>query len=115
MPLTSHSLALVVGDTWGEKVQKAKRGLRNNVKCCFLNVAHKQNQARASHPDFNQEFQELVQDDSLILPRGWFKIVDRRNRISFVRPETWEFDNQRIYTEIYSDRIIHGTKCDLFD
>ena len=46
------------------------------------------------------EFQELVKDDSLVLPKGWFKIVDRQSKVSFVRPERWEFDNQRIYTEI---------------
>ena len=99
-PLTSRSLALVVRDTWGEKVKRGKRGPRDNVKRSFVNVAHKQNPARASDPDLNQEFQELVQDVSLILPKGWFKMVDRQNRISFVRPEKWEFDNQRVYTEI---------------
>ena len=99
-PLTSHTLAVVVRDTWGETVKKGQRGPRHNRKRCFVNVAHKQNPARASDPDLNQEFQELVQDDSLILPKGWFKIVDRQNRVSFVRPEMWEFDNQRIYTEI---------------
>ena len=99
-PLTSRSLALVVRDTWGEKVKRGKRGPRDNVKRCFVNVAHKQNPARASDPDLNQEFQELVQDVSLILPKGCFKMVDRQNRISFVRPEKWEFDNQRVYTEI---------------
>ena len=100
VPLTSHTLALVVRDTWGEKVKKVRRGPRNNRKLSLLNVAHRQNQARGLDPDLTQEFQELVQDDSLILPKGWFKIVDRQNRVSFVRPETWEFDNQRIYTEI---------------
>ena len=100
VPLMSHTLTLVVRDTWGEKVKKVKRGPRNNQKLALLNVAHKQNQARDLHPDLNQEFKELVQDNSLILPKGWFKIVDRQNRVSFVRPETWEFDNQRIYTEI---------------
>ena len=100
VPLVSHTLAMVVRDTWGEKVKKVKRGPRNNQKPSLLNVAHKQNQARGLDPDLNQEFQELVQDYSLILPKGWFKIVDRQNRVSFVRPETWEFDNQRIYTEI---------------
>ena len=100
VPLSSHTLAVAVRDTWGEKVKKIRRGPRNNQKVCFLNVALKQNQARALDPDLTKEFQELVQDDSLILPKGWFKIVDRQNRISFVRPEMWEFDNQRIYTEI---------------
>ena len=100
VPLTSLSLALIVRDTWGEKIKKARRGPRNNQKLCFLNVAHKRYQARPSDPDLTQEFHELIQNDSLILPKSWFKIVDRQNRVSFVRPETWEFDNQRIYTEI---------------
>ena len=100
VPLTAQTLGLTVRDTWGEKVKKVKRGPRLNQKYCFMNVARKQYQERHSDPDLTHEFQELVKDDSLILPKGWFKIVDRPSKVSFVRPETWEFDNRRIYTEI---------------
>lgn len=100
LPLTPFSLGLIVRDTWGERVKKARRGPRHNQKLCYVNVAHKQYQARHLDPDLTHEFQELVKDDSLVLPKGWFKIVDRQSKVSFVRPERWEFDNQRIYTEI---------------
>lgn len=93
-------LGLIVKESWGEKVKKVRRGSRSDRKNFFLNVAHKQCTVRSSEQDLTLEFEELAKDDSFILPKGWFKIVDSQHKISLVHPEAWEFDNQRIYTEI---------------
>ncbi|KAL9955785.1 hypothetical protein ACROYT_G037164 [Oculina patagonica] len=88
------SLGAILKDVWGEKVKRAGR------KRCFSNIACRQYPVRSSDLDLAHEFVDLAKDNSLLLPKGWFKIVDSQSKVSFVHPETWEFDGQRIYTEI---------------
>ena len=92
--------SMLLNDIWGGKVKKVRRGHRINRKRFYLNVACKQTQVRPCDYDLTVGFEQLTKDDVFILPKGWFKIVDNPYRICFVRPETWEFDNQRIYTEM---------------
>ena len=97
--LNPVSLGFTVKDIWSGKVKKVKKGPRLDRKPSLLNVACKRYQGRSSDVDMTHKFEELAKDDSFT-PKGWFKIVDSQNKVSFVRPGRWEFDNQRIYTEI---------------
>ena len=97
--LNPFSLGFTVKDIWSGKVKKVRKGPRLDQKRSLLNVACKRYQGRSSDVDMTHKFEELAKDDSFT-PKGWFKIVDSQNKVSFVRPGRWEFDNQRIYTEI---------------
>jgi len=97
--LNSHGLTIIVNDLWDKKVKRVKRGSRGSRKAFLLNVARKQIQVRTSD-NLKLEFEDMAKDNSLMLPNRWFKIVDNENKISLVHPESWEFENQRIYTEI---------------
>ena len=40
------------------------------------------------------------ESEDIQLPEGWVKIVDRANKVSFLRHEKWSFKNQRVTTEL---------------
>ena len=92
-------LGVILSDIWGDKVKRARRGPRGDRKWYYLNITHKQNQAQSCDDDLSVGFKEIAKDN-FTLPNGWFKIVDNQRKISLVHPESCEFENQRIYTEI---------------
>ena len=92
-------LGVILSDMWGDKVKRARRGPRGDQKWYYLNITHKQNQAQSYDDDLSVGFKEIAKDN-FTLPSGWFKIVDNQRKISLVHPESCEFENQRIYTEI---------------
>ena len=94
------SLCTMLGDLWGKRLRKVKRGPRTERKNFFLNIACKQHPVDSSHSNLTVDFEDMVNQNSLRLPNGWFRIVDNKSKISLVQPESWEFENQRIYTEI---------------
>ena len=93
-------LCSVLSDLWGKRVRKVKRGPRTARKMFFLNVACKQHPVHSTDSNLRVEFDDMAKQNSLRLPKGWFRIVDNKNKISLVHPESWDFENQRIYTEI---------------
>ena len=97
--LTGVSFGIILSDIWGNKVKRVRRGPRSDRKWCYLNITHEQNQVQSCDDDLRLGFKEIAKND-FSLPNGWFKIVDNQNKISLVRPESCEFENQRIYTEL---------------
>lgn len=98
--LNRTSLGLTIHGLWGGKVKRVKRGPRAQQKIFCLNIARKQNPVLSCNNDLTLDFEDMAKGNSLMLPNGWFKIVDNPTKISYVHPESTEFENQRIFTEI---------------
>ena len=97
-PLSYNSLGAIVKNTWGEKVKRTRKGPRINRQNCFLNLIRKASRRRSS--DVAGKFAEMVKNPSQHLPTGWSQIVDSDTKISFSRFEKWEFESQRVCTEL---------------
>ncbi len=124
-PLGYSSLGLIVQDAWGYRVEKARRGPRNNQKTVYLNLQRKQSSCSSTLAD--ESVDSLMDELSdIFIPKEWKMVQNNPNSICFVRLEKWEFNKIRASTEVVVTRpansanaviVIkaHGCEKDLSD
>ena len=97
--LNSVLLGKIIKEIWGENVKLVRRGPRKDRRSCYLNLRPKLDDTELSHETFEQ-----FRESSIELGRGWSKISDHTNTVSFLRCEPWSFNNQRVAIEV---RVTH--------
>ena len=97
-PLSYTSLGAIIKNTWRESQVNQKRA-KDQLAELFLEPHHKPNRSQSSD-DVAGKFAEMAKDPLPDLPRGWSQIVNGNIKISFTRFEKWEFESQRICTEL---------------
>ncbi len=96
--LSYTSIGLIVQDVWGGKVERAKRGPRKQQRNVYLNLKRAELPA-SNDPDHDAaSLSEVLAD--VEVPEGWNIVNDKSNRLCYVRPEKWEFNNVRATTEV---------------
>ena len=129
--LTRNSLGSIIADVWGEKVQRVRRGNRNNRQYGYLNLKQKQSYTHCHRDeeilDSMQKastlaIEELV--DDMDLPAGWNYEVVRKGLVVFFRRLKLEIDGQRVSLELSVEMSgqqpnfnikSHGCQVDLED
>lgn len=117
--LNSVLLGKIVSEIWGEKVKLVRRGPRKDRRSCYLNLRPKDPKKSEVPQETFQQFRE----SSMELVGGWNKISDHPSFVSFMRYESWSFNNQRVsiefkVTQLPSSKIrytliSHGCKSDI--
>ena len=90
--LSSVLLGRIVNELWGDEVKLVKRGPRKDRRTCYLNLRCKKH---ASLTELPGETFEQFRGSSLEMERGWSKMCDDPNNVSFLRFESCSFNNQR--------------------
>lgn len=93
--LSSVLLGRVVNELWGDKVKLVRRGPRNDRRTCYLNLHCKEHET-----ELPGETVEQFRGSSQEMERGWSKMSDNPNCVSFLRFESCSFNNQRFSTEV---------------
>ncbi|XP_068710130.1 uncharacterized protein [Montipora foliosa] len=92
--LNPHMLGRIIREIWGEDVKFVKRGPSKDRHRSFLYLRKK-----LQVIDTQETFEEFRQSN-MELERGWSKISDHSNTVSFFRCESWSFNNQRVSLEV---------------
>lgn len=119
-----YSLGSIIQDVWGTKVQKVRRGPRNNQKNVYLNLKRRQIANISMETERAVRSSLLDEVSNLEVPKDWKMVENSPNCISIVRLENWEINNVRASTEVVvtrsaasTDALIevkaHGCKRDL--
>lgn len=116
--LNSVMLGKIVKEIWGETVKVVRRGPRTNRRSVYLNLRRREDVTYLP----NRETFEQFRKTGMVLDGGWTKISDNPNIVSFIRCESWYFNNQRVSVEVGVTEInctirytliSHGCKMDL--
>ena len=118
--LSSVLLGRIVNDLWDDKVKLARRGPRKDRRTCYLNLRCKEDVSLTELP--GETFDEF-RGSSLEMERGWSRMSDSPNNVSFLRFESCSFNNQRFSTEVKITKlssseisyslISHGCESDI--
>ena len=95
--LSSVLLGRIIKEIWGDEVKLVKRGPRKDRRTCYLNLRRKEHVSLTESPG---ETFEQFRGSSLEMERGWSKMSDDPNNVSFLRFESCSFNSQRISTEV---------------
>ena len=93
--LSSVLLERIVNELWGDEVKLVRRGPRKDRRTCYLNLRCKEHVTELTGDTFEQ-----FRGSSLDMERGWSKMSDDPNNVSFLRFESCSFKNQRFSTEV---------------
>ena len=118
--LKSPILAEIIHDVWGEQVKRAYRGPRTKREYVYVNL--RRIQSASDNSSFEPNTDRLTRLSDFTLPDGWTMISNKPNCVSFVRLESWEFNNTRASTELVVSQMetsaiitvkSHGFQSDL--
>ena len=96
--LNSVLLGKLVSEIWGEKVKLVRRGPCKDWRSWYLNLRPKDPKNYEVPQEIAEMFQQF-RESSTELVGGWNKISDHPNTVSFIRYESWSFNNQRVSIE----------------
>lgn len=103
-PLSYQALGSIVNDVWGDVVKDGKRGPRGQQRKGFINVVRKEKGVSTNDP-IGVQFVEMANNVGLQLPRGWRKVMDSEQKVSFVHHENWTFNTQRMSLELSAELV----------
>lgn len=103
-PLSYQALGSIVNDVWGDVVKDGKRGPRGQQRKGFINVVRKGKGVSTNDP-IGVQFVEMANNVGLQLPRGWRKVMDSEQKVSFVHHENWTFNTQRMSLELSAELV----------
>ena len=103
-----YSFGSIIHDVWGTKLQKVRRGPRNNQENIYFNLQRRQiaNISTETESDTCSSLLDEVSD--LKVPKDW-KMVENPNCSSIVRLENWEINNVRVSIEVVVTRSAAST------
>ena len=119
-----YILGSIIQDVWGTKVQKVKRGPRNNQENIYLNLQRRQIANISTETGSATRSSLLDEVSDLKVPKDWKMVENNPNTSSIVRLENWKIYNVRVSTEVVvtrsaasTDALVevkaHGCKRDL--
>ena len=97
VPLSGDIFGKIVKEVWKGKVKRVRRGSRGNMISNYIHLKQK------NDPDVvpnNNMYESLDRKFNSKPRKNWSIIADGNERLSIVRLEKWEFDRQRVSTEI---------------
>lgn len=110
----------IIHDVWCEQVKRAYRGPRTKREYVYVNLSRIQ--SASDNSSFEPNTDLLTRLSDFTLPDGWTMISNKPNCVSFVRLESWEFNNTRASTELVVSQMetsaiitvkSHGCQSDL--
>ena len=82
-----YSLGSIIQDVWGTKVQKVRRGRRNNQENIYLNLQRRQIANISTEPGSATCSSLLDEVSDLKVPKDWKMVENNPNTSSIVRLE----------------------------
>ena len=104
-----YSFGSIIHDVWGTKLQKVRRGPRNNQENIYFNLQRRQiaNISTETESDTCSSLLDEVSD--LKVPKDWKMVENNPNCSSIVRLENWEINNVRVSIEVVVTRSAAST------
>ena len=102
------SLGRIVKEFWGDKVKNVKHGSMTDRQHVYLNIKRIQPPKK----NCNQQDVDINLAQKLAgvtVWEDWKMVQDKRNRISFVCLEKWEFQNRRVSTAVVVSQTVDLT------
>ena len=104
-----YSFGSIIHDVWGTKLQKVRRGPRNNQENIYFNLQRRQiaNISTETESDTCSSLLDEVSD--LKVPKDWKMVETNPNCSSIVRLKNWEINNVRVSIEVVVTRSAAST------
>ena len=101
-----YGLGSIIQDVWGTKVQKVRRGPRNNQENIYLNLQIANISTETTSATRSSLLDKVF---DLKVPKDWKMVENNPNCSSHVQLENWEINNVRVSTEVVVTRSAAST------
>lgn len=105
----TYSFSSIIQDVWGTKLQKVRRGPRNNQENIYLNLQIRQIANISTETESATCSSLLDEVSDLKVPKDWKMVENNPNCSSIVRIENWEINNVRVSIEVVVTRSAAST------